>query len=473
MRRRFAPLLLMFAVFATNAYAQSLQFNASVRARSEQWNWFGSESGGNYNYNALLARLSVKQQRGSFSWLGEVAAPLVIGLPADAVAGAPRGQLGLGAAYWTSNDSATSATGIFIKQAFVRYAKKGHAIKAGRFEFIDGLESVAQENTIATLQRDRIAHRLLGNFGFSHAQRSFDGVQYMYDAPRVNFALEAMRPTQGVFNVNGWPELDINVAYAAVSSRAGKTASSQWRVFGLYYDDARANPVPVKTDNRPAAVRTADTKAVEIMTTGAHFIHTMPLGDYRADVVAWGALQTGSWGLQKHRANAFAVETGVQAKTGIQPWLRIGYARSSGDKNNTDDRHGTFFQVLPTPRAYARFPFYNAMNLDDRFASLSFTTGTRASFRFEAHRLALSNKNDGWYSGGGAFDDQSFGFSMRPSNGQGDLATLLDGSAQLKLAKTLSATAYAAWARGGDVIGRVYSDESNGVFGYLELEWRR
>jgi len=31
----------------------------------------------------------------------------------------------------------------------------------------------------------------------------------------------------------------------------------------------------------------------------------------------------------------------------------------------SDDQHNTFFQVLPTPRVYARFPFYNLMNNKD------------------------------------------------------------------------------------------------------------
>ena len=39
-----------------------------------------------------------------------------------------------------------------------------------------------------------------------------------------------------------------------------------------------------------------------------------------------------------------------QVKT--RPWLRGGYLRTSGDNNNSDGTHNTFFQVLPTPRHF-------------------------------------------------------------------------------------------------------------------------
>jgi hypothetical protein len=42
----------------------------------------------------------------------------------------------------------------------------------------------------------------------------------------------------------------------------------------------------------------------------------------------------------------------------------------SGDGNPNDNTHGTFFQVLPTPRPYARFPFFNMMNNEDTFGML-------------------------------------------------------------------------------------------------------
>ena len=119
----------------------------------------------------------------------------------------------------------------------------------------------------------------------------------------------------------------------------------------------------------------------------------------KADVLLWGGLQTGAWGNQDHRAYGFAAEAGYQLKNvKWQPWLRAGYWRGSGDDDPADGDHKTFFQVLPTPRQYARFPFYNLMNNEDIFAQLILKPTSKLTLRTEAHRLRLSDSADLWYS---------------------------------------------------------------------------
>jgi hypothetical protein len=39
-------------------------------------------------------------------------------------------------------------------------------------------------------------------------------------------------------------------------------------------------------------------------------------------------------------------------------------------QNPNDKTHGSFFQILPTPRPYARFPFYNMMNNEDFYGTV-------------------------------------------------------------------------------------------------------
>ena len=87
----------------------------------------------------------------------------------------------------------------------------------------------------------------------------------------------------------------------------------------------------------------------------------------------------------------------------------MGYFRSTGDGNPADGDHTTFFQVLPTPRVYARFPFYNLMNNEDVFAQLRLRPHARVSLRADVHHLRTSNARDLWYFGGGAFQDKTFG----------------------------------------------------------------
>ena len=90
------------------------------------------------------------------------------------------------------------------------------------------------------------------------------------------------------------------------------------------------------------------------------------------DFLGWGAFRTGKWGLLTQRSGAGSAEAGIQPKIlpKLRPWLRTGYFYSTGDNNPNDSVHGTFFAVLYTPRAHARFPFFNEMNNRDLFGEI-------------------------------------------------------------------------------------------------------
>lgn len=474
--RTYFSVAVMLAAISAAGLAQKPTFNASVRLRAESWGWFDTPlAKDSYLFGGALARLAVSQQRSTLGWRLEVAAPALIGLPEDAIAPAPRGQLGLGASYYAANDGEENVASIFLKQAFIRLGvapgKTGAFGRAGRFEFIEGLETTPANATLAALKRDRVAHRLIGNFGFSHVQRSADGVHIGYETAPYNFTAAAFRPTRGVFDVDGWDDLDIKVGYAAVSrTSATQAKGADMRLFAIYYDDNRD---VLKVDNRPLPLRTEDREDISLWTFGAHYARVMAAGKTTFDVLLWGALQTGDWGTLDHGAHAFAVEAGVQPAIAqsLKPWLRAGYNRTSGD-DSADGDHGTFFQLLPTPRIYARMPFYNMMNMEDAFASLILRPSARVTLRADARMLRLASDADLWYAGGGAFEKETFGYAGRGAQGSTDFANLFDISADLRLSNNLTATGYVALARGGDVIDRIYAG-SSASFGYLELEWRR
>ncbi len=190
------------------------------------------------------------------------------------------------------------------------------------------------------------------------------------------------------------------------------------------------------------------------------------------DTLAWGAWQRGSWGTLAQRSWAVALEAGYQPpEKHLKPWLRAGWNYSSGDNNPLDSTHGTFFQVLPTPRIYARFPFFNLMNNDDLFGELILRPHKRVTIRSDVHSLRLSNAHDLWYSGGGAYDQKVFGYTGRPSGGATSLATLFDVSADVTVARNISLTAYVADAEGKQVLAKIYPG-TTGRFGYLEFNYR-
>jgi hypothetical protein len=450
----------------------SVTVSGTIHERYEAWDFFAPPTGQNlYGYSGSLLRLGFSQQLSNYDWMVELAAPILLGIPDRAVLASPQGQLGLGANYYAANHQQNAAM-VFPKQAFIRLKRDNLSVQMGRFEFADGGEVTPEDETLAIIKRDGISQRLIGTFGFSDVQRSFDGVHLGYTSGGWNFTVVSVIPTRGVFQVDGWGWVKTPVTYAAVTREARIGAShAEWRAFGIYYNDSRG---VVKTDNRPTAVRNADLAAINIGTYGGHYIQAIPTTVGTFDLLGWGALQNGAWGLDKQRSGAGAAEGGFQPRilSAVRPWLRAGYFYSTGDGNPNDNVHGTFFAILPTPRVYARFPFFNEMNNRDLFGELMLRPRKNLTLRSDVHGLWLANRNDLWYSGGGAFQPWTFGYNGRPSNGATGLATLYDISADYQWTRAVSTGLYYGYARGGEVIRHIFPTDSNGALGFVEFNYR-
>jgi hypothetical protein len=269
--------------------------------------------------------------------------------------------------------------------------------------------------------------------------------------------------------------LDVDVWYAAFTKPIKrKVSESEWRLFALHYHDGRRT---LKTDNRSMTARVADTNNIRITTLGGHYVGVYRVGKGKVDTLLWGAGQFGSFGRLDQRSGAIAAEIGYsfvgnKFADRFRPWLRGGYFRSTGDGDPNDGAHGTFFQVLPTPRIYARTPFFNAMNNEDAFGQLRLKPHTKLGLRVDAHHLRLSSKEDLWYVGGGAFQKRSFGYVGRPTAGNRSLGWLFDVSADLNLSARTSFTIYFGGVRGGGAQSAVYplgGANPNARFGYFEM----
>ncbi len=456
----------------------SVTVEGSIRTRVEGWDWFQDPGYGNsYAFPGTLIRLSFSQQREAFDWNFELGAPVLLDLPNNAVAPAPQGQLGLGGTYFVSNHNSQNSAMVFPKQAYIRFkhlgGHEGQSLQVGRFEFLDGSEVTPRNATLAAVKKDRIVQRLIGNFGFSDVQRDFDGFHYVYSRPALNFTVVGAIPTRGVFQTDGWGWLHTGFIYTSLTGqvRAQQKAAGEWRVFAIYYDDWRQ---VLKTDNRGAAARQRDMGNVRIGTFGGHYLQVAESPAGTLDFMSWGAFQTGSWGALADRAGVFAQEAGLQPKLvkAVRPWLRAGYLYGSGDGSNSDNRHGTFFQILPTPRPYARFPFFNFMNNQDGFAELILRPAPIVTVRSDIHTLRLTSANDLWYSSGGAFQPYTFGYTGRPSNGARSLATLYDTSVDFQVNARASIGLYYGYAEGKSVIQHIYPHGPNGQLGFLEVTYR-
>ncbi len=439
------------------------------RTRMDAWQWASAPpETSSYAYVQTLQRLGMTQQLHRWDWELELAQPTILRAPDNAVSPVTaQGQLGLGGTYYASNGNNSYPVAAFFKQGFARFDGKGKNLRIGRFEFFDGAETKPRNPTLAWLQANRTSNRLISNFGFTNAQRSFDGLDGQWQLGSWNVTAMAARADQGVFNMNGNPELNVDVQYLALT-RMEARQHVLWRAFAIGYHDGRTGVT--KTDNRPLPIRTADHANIRIGTYGGNLIAAVPAGPGQFDFVFWGAGQNGSWGPQSHKAGAVALEGGYQfRKLATAPWLRGGWFRSTGDNNPSDGTHNTFFQLLPTPRLYALTPFYNLMNSTDDFVQLIDRPSKRLNLRSDLHWLQLTSGNDLWYSGGGAFDNKVFGFAAHPSNGATSLASVADISADWQTSRNINLNFYYGHTWGKTVIAATYPTNPNMQFGYVEF----
>jgi hypothetical protein len=357
-----------------------------------------------------------------------------------------------------------------LRNAWLRWKRPFGAddvsVQAGRQLFLEGLEAPATDPTLLWLQANRIAERLVGPFGYTHVGRSFDGVQLGYDDAAVNVTGFGFVPTWGGFEIDANRELEIGIAGVSANLKAlEQLPGTNGRIFGLWYKDRR-DLVPV--DNRPLDVREADDGALEIYTLGANLTHVVSVGPGKLDLLGWAVTQFGDWQSQSQDSWAWAIEAGYQLPDlWAAPWLRVGLDVSSGDSDPNDDEHETFFQVLPTARLYAQFPFYNLMNNRDLFGQLILRPAPIVTVLATAHWLRVSEHEDFLYAGGGATSNSVFGYSGTATGGRNGIGTMVDLSVSVQAHELLLLSGYYAHVFGCGMIDQAF-DGNDASYAYIE-----
>jgi len=446
------------------------RLEGSERVRGEFWSYFDTAPDGpvpnsDYSFLGNRLQLGLHVTRDPFEAFVQLQDSLVWPVPEKAAG--PGGQ------YWFNSKHSDPLTSAIFRQGWFRWrdtlAVPGLSTTLGRQLYRDGLETAAKDPTLAWLQRSRIAERLIGPFDYTHVGRSFDGGQVAWERDLLNVTAMGFVPTAGGYEIDANREIP-NIALAGLALNLRETPivpRTIGRLFYLYYDDHR--PIAV-VDNRPLAVREAQKgEGLAIQTIGADAAHVEPLGPGRADALAWGALQYGDWQAQKHSAWAFALEAGYQLPDVVlRPWLRVGANLASGDTDPNDDTHGTFFQLLPTARTYAQFPFFNMMNDTDLFGQLLLQPHPMVGIRSDFHWLRLTSSRDFLYAGGGATSQHAFGYSGTPSGGRNDVAFLSDVGLTFTPCTWFTAYAYYGHAFGQEVIRQAFVSPG-ADYGYVEM----
>ncbi len=484
--QKFSSYSILLSLFASTTYGQStaaaptptastpVTVTALIRERTNATQWFSATPNAEvYGHQDSLLRLGITQRFKHFDYQLELGQSAELALPNDAVSPvAAQGQLGLGGTYYASNGNNQYPAAASFRQGFLRYHFKRDAntLRVGRFEFFDGQETTPKDTTLAWLQTNRVAQRLVGNFGFSNGQRSFDGLDGKIGGNNWDLTAMAGRPTQGVYNMNANPELNVDIQYLAYSRYLAQKKLLV-RGFALGYHDGRTGLT--KTDNRTAAARALDHQNIRIGSYGFDAVTALPAGPGTVDLLFWGVLQNGQWGYLNQRSGGYAIEGGYRlAHVKGQPWLRGGTLRTTGDNNNTDGTHNTFFQVLPTPRVYARFPYFNMMNSKDEFVQFVAKPTPKLDIRTDLHFLQLTAPTDFWYTGGGAFDNKVFGYTARAGNNHGSFSSLYDVSADYAFNKQYSLTLYYARSYGKTVVAAIFPQNRDANYGYFELTYK-
>ena len=95
----------------------------------------------------------------------------------------------------------------------------------------------------------------------------------------------------------------------------------------------------------------------------------------------------------------------------------------------------------------------------------------RLTLSNEFHSLRLSNANDPWHLGGGAFQPWACGYTGRASGGARSLAGFYDMQADLRVSQAVSVTGYFGYVQGVAVMKAIYPPGKNGRLGFLEFTY--
>ena len=451
---------------ADGPFDSRVRLELSDRVRYERFDWFRTAPGSairNYDYGFFENRLQVG--------LRVMSDPLelFVQYQNSVLTSLPKNAPGPGGSYFANTPEVNQEKGI-LRNAWLRWKNpfdaQGVSLQAGRQLFREGLEAPSADPTLLWLQKNRIAERLVGPFDYTDVGRSFDGGFVAYDDAAVNVTGFGFVPTWGGFEINANRELEIGIAGVSLNLKALEALpGTNGRLFGLWYRDRR-DLVPV--DNRPLAVRQADDGDIEVYTLGANATHVEPIGPGAFDVLVWGATQFGDWQSQSHGAWAYAFELGFQlSEVWSKPWLRAGINQSSGDADPNDDEHASFFQVLPTARLYALYPFYNLMNNRDVFGQLILQPASIVTIAATAHWLRVSERDDLLYAGGGATSNSVFGYSGTATGGRNGIGTMVDLSVGVQATKNLTLSAYYAHVFGCGMIEEAF-EGNDSSYAYAE-----
>jgi hypothetical protein len=360
--------------------------------------------------------------------------------------------------YRDNSGKTSNSHGTAVRQLYAEARPwKGASLRLGRQDVKLGTEVLYPEADWRYLKTQRLGERFVGTVGWSQAERAYDGGWAGVDLGGHYVSGFFLQPTTGVFDIDSEYHRNkgIYVGGAAWTvKRDTWLPSTDLGAFALYYEDNR--------DREDGGLA----HGLELYTIGAQAVGILPAGPGRFD---WLALAAGQWGKYDdldHQAYAGLLELGYQLPDVLlAPWLRIGVNAATGDHDPRDDRHATFFNLLPTNHIYYGFADQLALqNLVNPFVQLRLKPHSMVGVNLFVHRFTLASSNDAKYSGTGAFNRKTFGFTATPSRGYRYVGTELDAVVTVTPHKAVTLEGGYAKLWGGNML------RGDVRFGYVSLE---
>jgi hypothetical protein len=432
-----------------------LDVGASVRSRAEGWAAFTND----YEwYTGVRTRVRAQYAfRERFFLAAELQDVRLFGMTSDGT--------GALANYRNAANGDHYVGGDHLRAVYAEGRLSGSRyLRVGRQDIKLGSDVLEAEPNWRYLKAARLAERLVGTVGWSHAERAYDGVAAAWDVEGVQLYGFAARPTTGVFEVeHAYSHLsDITVGGVTATLRRGTLSEHvEVGVFGLGYGDDR----PPGDGGLP--------DPVEVGTLGAQLLGVFPVGPGSFDALGWGAYQFGEYDDLDHGAGAAIAEIGYQLP-GVfaKPWLRGGINCASGDSHPGDADHETFFNMLPTNHLYYGFADQLAFqNLLNPFVQLRLSPHPIFALNLFVHWLALASDDDLRYAGTGAFDRNAFGFPGTPTDGRSRIGTEYDVVATLTPHRTTTVEFGYAHLEGGAMYRTARDRDLDFAYATLELRY--
>jgi len=435
----------------------------TTRLRIEFWDAHADDTD---TFYAARSRVGLKYSYGGLLTLfGEFQDARIYSLSPSSLS-PPNGAAGL---YRAFADGRSRTHSDRLRQLWLEVKPiEGLGVRIGRQDIKLGTQAMYPEPNWKYLKIKRGSQRLVGTVGWTHAERSNDGISVSYDTGGGHHLYAfAARPTTGVFDIEDAYHRQDDINYGGLSwtvKRDTWIPHTELRLFGLAYDDDRS----ARHGGRP--------DDVEVYTLGFSTIGIFPMGPGNIDLLVWGAYQFGDFTPPPpatsdldHSAAAGILEIGYQfTEVTTKPWLRLGVNVASGDGDPNDGDHRTFFNMLPTNHLYYGFADRWAFqNLVDWFAQLMLKPHEKVAVNLMLHQFSLQNDDDFRYFGTGAYNRTNFGYGAQPSRGHRTGGTEIDAVVNYAVSKHLSVQGGFAHMWGHGVTNAFTDDDV--TFGYLEV----